>query len=94
MRFNATQAQLDAIKVRFERASQILADATDGQHQFGKIAIINNSEASDEAEFWIFPGAERAEAQTYGVRRAHVVMYMASNFSKVGDDNAFTIVHE
>lgn len=94
VRFNATQAQLDAIKVRFERASQILADATDGQHQFGKIAIINNSEASDEAEFWIFPGAGRANAQTYGVRRAHVVMYMASNFSKVGDDNAFTIVHE
>ena len=94
VRFNATQAQLDAIRQRFERANQFLADATDGQHQFGAIAIVNNSGASDEAEFWINPGTGRAEAGTYGQRRSHVQIYMISNFSTGFDYNALTIVHE
>jgi len=49
VRFNATTAQLQIIKNRFETGSQILADATDGHHRFGTINIVNNSGSSEEA---------------------------------------------
>ena len=40
VRFDANAAQLATIRDRFEAASQILADATDGHHRFGEITIV------------------------------------------------------
>lgn len=94
MRFNANETQLAAIRQRFDRANQFLADATDGQHQFGTITIVNNSGASDEAEFWIHPGGGRANAGAYGIRRRHTNLFFGPNFSSELDRNALTIVHE
>lgn len=39
VRFNATEVQLQRIRQGFEVANPLLADATDGQHQFGRIDI-------------------------------------------------------
>jgi hypothetical protein len=65
VRFNATAAQLQQIRDAFQNASQIFADATDGQQRFGTVTIVNDSGASDSAEYWVNPGAGRAYA-TYG----------------------------
>src|SRR3712207_6651989 len=74
VRFNATDAQLEQIRTAFQNASQVLADATDGQHRFGTITIVNNSGASQTAEYWVNAGAGRAYATygKYGFRGEHV----------------------
>jgi len=51
VRFEATPAELQRIQDTFARASRYLADATDGQHQFGTVSIVNNGGAGDQAEF-------------------------------------------
>jgi hypothetical protein len=98
IRFNATPAQIAQIETAFQNASQILADATDGQHRFGTIGIVNNGGAADNAEFWINPGGGRAYATLgkYGVRGEHVNLFFDDNFlAKNGaDGDAYTIAHE
>lgn len=98
VRFNATPEQLEKMRVAFSNASQVLADATDGQHQFGTIKIANNSGASQSAEFWVNPGEGRAYATlgNYGVRGEHVNMFFESNFNATygADGDAYTIAHE
>lgn len=97
VRFNATEVQLRQIEETFRRASHVLYDATDGQHQFGRITIVNNdgprftedgcftapSEASNMAEYWIEPQAGRAHAPgRYGIHGQHVMLYFSSNFQQ------------
>jgi uncharacterized protein YegL len=103
VRFNATEAQLLNIRQVFETASRILADATDGQHQFGNISIVNNDTANnigagDEAEFWIFDknGVTVSAQGKYGYRGAHVNLFYGNDFSNPGYiyKNGVTIVHE
>lgn len=99
VRFNATEAQLQRIRQAFSRANEYLADATDGQHQFGTISIVNNSGAGDQAEFWINPtdpSDSRANASGggYGFRHRHVNLYFPSNFGPNNNHSALTIVHE
>lgn len=95
VRFNATAAQLASIRAAFQNASSIFADATDGQQRFGTIKIVNDSGASDTAEYWVNSGAGRAYATLgeYGVRGQHVNLFMASNFNG-GDGSFYTIAHE
>lgn len=40
LRFHASPDLIELIKTRFEEASQILSDATDGQHRFGTITTL------------------------------------------------------
>lgn len=98
VRFNATADQLAKIRTAFANGSQILADATDGQHRFGTIRIVNNSGASQSAEYWINPNTGRAYATfgKYGVRGEHVNLFYDSNFlaTKGADGDAYTVAHE
>ena len=98
VRFNATDAQLQQIRTAFQNGSQILSDATDGQHRFGEIAIVNNSGASESADYWVNAGSGRAYATfgQYGVRGEHVMLYFDSNFQAVNgaDGDAYTVAHE
>jgi Mg-chelatase subunit ChlD len=82
VRFDANESQLDQIESSFEEASQVLADATDGQQRFGTITIVNDSGASRSAEYWINPGSNgaRATAGRYGVRGQHVNFYYDTYF--------------
>lgn len=59
MRFQATPIELDYIQRVFNKANQLLADATDGHHRFGTINIVNNKGASESAEFYIVKIEER-----------------------------------
>lgn len=56
--------QIDNIIARFSEASRILYDATECRHQFGKITICRNSQASDIAEFWIEPQGPDCSGQS------------------------------
>jgi uncharacterized repeat protein (TIGR01451 family) len=99
VRFNANAAQLQQIRDAFQNASQVLADATDGQHRFGKITIVNNSGASESAEYWVNSGSGRAYAtySQYGVRGQHVMLFFDSNFQGANagpNGDAYTIAHE
>jgi hypothetical protein len=95
VRFNATPAQLTSIRTAFANGSQIFADATDGQQRFGTIKIVNDSGASDTAEYWVNAGPGRAYATfgEYGVRGQHINLFMDSNFGG-GDGDAYTVAHE
>lgn len=99
VRFNASAAQLQQIRDAFQNASQILADATDGQHRFGEVTIVNNSGASQSAEYWVNAGPGRAYATfgQYGVRGQHVMLFFDSNFQGANagpNGDAYTIAHE
>lgn len=98
VRFNATPTQLNQIKTAFSAGSQILADATDGQHKFGTISIVNNSGASTSSEYWVHPGSGRANATQgqYGIRGQHINMYFTSDFQNLNppSGDAYTIAHE
>jgi uncharacterized repeat protein (TIGR01451 family) len=99
VRFNATPAQLQQIRDAFQNGSQILADATDGQQRFGTVSIVNDSGASDSAEFWVNAGSGRAYATygQYGVRGQHVMLFFDSDFQGANagpNGDAYTIAHE
>lgn len=98
VRFNATAAQLATIRTAFQNGSQVLADATDNQHKFGTVTLVNNSGASRSSEYWVNAGAGRAYATQglYGTRGEHVMMYFDSNFqqSNGADGDAYTVAHE
>ncbi len=78
VRFNATADQLQKIRTGFQQASELLEDATDGQHYFGNISIVNNDAKSSglNADFWIVPsnsplligGQSNAPTGTFGMR--------------------------
>jgi len=98
VRFNASAADLTKIKTAFQNGSQILADATDGQHKFGTVTIVNDSGASQSSEYWVNPGTGRAYATLgkYGMRGEHVMMYINSDFQASNGSNgdAYTVAHE
>lgn len=98
VRFNATAAQLTQIRTTLLNGSQILADATDGQHKFDIITLVNNSGASQSSEYWINSGTGRAYATygNYGVRGEHVNLFFDSDFQSLqgADGDAYTVAHE
>jgi uncharacterized protein YegL len=98
VRFNATDAQLQRIREVFGVASQILGDVTDGQHQFGTISIVNNSGASDQADFWIFPPPGLRATGTiggYGLRGWHISLYYGTEFAQPDTiRDGLVVVHE
>ena len=102
VRFNATQTQLDRIKLGFDAASQVLADAPDGHHRFGTVNIVNDSGAQEVAEFFIDFDNKRAMAAPgfYGDPRGRSTLHYLVDFG--GDstnpiailNSAYTIAHE
>jgi hypothetical protein len=98
VRFNATAAQLQQIQDTFQNGSQVLADATDGQHRFGIITLVNDSGASHSAEYWVKAGSGRAGAPSghYGRRGLHGNYFINSNFQALfgADGDAYAIAHE
>jgi hypothetical protein len=102
VRFNATETQLQIIRKAFEDGSQVLADATDGHHRFGTINIVNNSGASEEAEFWVLASGGRPVGtyEQFGKKGQHILL--PGLLIQVPPDvqafwnavNAYTIAHE
>lgn len=53
VRFDATDTELDDIREKFQQASELLYDATDGQHEFGEIRTCDNSRGGRNADIWL-----------------------------------------
>lgn len=98
--FNASDTQLTAIRDRFQAGSDVLADATDGQHRFGTVTILNNAgnTARARAEYWVESASGRANATLglFGIPGAHINMFFPDDFTSLHgfDGNAYTIAHE
>jgi uncharacterized protein YegL len=98
VRFDATQQQLTNIERAFADANVVLADATDGQFEFGKVSIINGSMGSREADVFVLEPEGRAYATCglYGTPGEHITFYYPSNFvaNPTADGDAYTVAHE
>lgn len=89
VRHNADDARLDEWKASFQRASQMLFDATIGQHHFGEILVANNSMGAAEADCWLmeFDGGS-GSSHHYGQLGEHSTLMADERF------RPFIILHE
>lgn len=103
VRYDATQARLDELKSKFEKASNLLFDATDGQHQLGTTLVCNNSRGGKNADIWILPGGDGTTKRSYvnipipglGAQGRGMHLYdFDLNTNNVNADGSHVIVHE
>ena len=90
IRHNAAQARVDEWEASFARASRLVWDATDGQHQFGTIWVCNNSTGGRNADAWLLDPDGRSSSAVRGLdsETAHMTLYGDERFKP------FIIVHE
>jgi hypothetical protein len=92
VRHDATSSELDEWRDAFQQASELLFDATDGQHQFGTIIVCNQSYAGRGADIHLFEEDGRSYTSLplpgLGLPVSHMFLY--------GDEKEkpFVIVHE
>lgn len=97
MQYDASQLDLSGIddltrwRQSFQAASELLFDATDGQHQLGNIYVCNNSTGAHIADAWLHDTGEAADANGYavlGTAGIHMVFGETERF------RPFVIIHE
>lgn len=90
LRHNAAAACLAEWRASFERASQLLFDATDGQHQFGDIYVCNDSSGGHNADAWLL------DADGISVSAVHGLGSDTSHMTLCADERykPFIIIHE
>ena len=91
VRHNADAARLAQWRASWERASRVLFDATDGQHQFGTIFVCNNSSGGRNADGWLLEEDGRSSAggwHVIGSETIHMTLYGDERFKP------FILVHE
>ena len=98
LRFDATPAQVAQVESVIQAASDVLADATDGQHRFGTVTLMSGSTGGEAAEFWVYPGSGQPSApgDKYHVRGYHGDLFFDTNFTarQGADGDAYTFAHE
>ena len=67
VRHNADATRLNQWRAAFQRASELLFDATDGQHQFGTIYVCNNSTGGRNADAWLLDVDGRSSSPCPGL---------------------------
>ena len=96
--FQADDTQLNKIKAVLQRASDVLADATEGQHRFGNVNIVNNGGALDGAEILIHPGPGSAYTTqpAYGGWRNAINLYYTGDIDHPFglEYSALVVLHE
>jgi len=90
IRHNANATRLNEWQASFERASRLLFDATDGQHQFGTIYVCNNSTGGRNADGWLLEpdGTSMSATDALGNETAHMTLMGDERFKP------FVIIHE
>lgn len=92
IRHDASATELNEWEQSFQRASELLYDATDGQHQLGDVYVGNDSCGGDSADIWILDQEEgTANAGGLGVlgdASTHITLH--------GEDRyrPFIVLHE
>lgn len=93
IQFNATPLQIEYMHRAFQRGSDVLADATEGHHRFGKVNFVNNCgngcAAAASAEWFVIntPGISGASASEggFGVPGTWG-QFAVSEFDRIGLD--------
>lgn len=90
IRHAATAARVAEWRASFERASALLFDATDGQHQFGDIYVCNDSSGGRNADAWLLDpdGRSSSNLDGLGTETAHMTLYGDERFKP------FIVIHE
>jgi hypothetical protein len=90
LRHNASAARLNEWQASFARASELLFDATDGQHQFRDIYVCNNSSGGRNADGWLLEpdGQSQSTVGGFGSETAHMTLQGDERFKP------YIIVHE
>jgi len=90
LRHNATNARLNEWQASFDRASRLLFDATDGQHQFGTIYVCNNASGGRNADAWLLDedGRSSSNVSALGAETGHMTLFGDERFKP------FVIIHE
>lgn len=98
--WNATDVQLDDIEGRFEQASELLYDCTDGQARFGTVHIFNNNTGLEFADILVHwgDGQTNASGCDLGVFGESVDLFTIGEIytkpPESEDDTWQTIAHE
>lgn len=91
VRHDASSARLDQWRQSFQRASELLYDATDGQHQLGDLYVCNDSSGGRNADAWLLRENGRSNAgdlSALGTESVHMTLYGDERFKP------FVIAHE
>ncbi|BBO89483.1 vWA domain-containing protein [Desulfosarcina ovata] len=90
LRHNADATRIGQWERSFRRASEILFDATDGQMQFGKLYVANNSIGGTEADAWLLPdeGTSSSFVNALGIPGLHM------NLKSDEKNKPFVVIHE
>lgn len=91
VRHNASATRLDQWRQSFQRASEMLFDATDGQHQLGTVFVCNDSSGGRNADGWLHEEDGRSSAGGLGVlgtETIHMTLYGDERFKP------FVLLHE
>lgn len=90
LRHNAAQGRVDEWEASFAQASQLLWDATDGQHRLGTVWVCNNSSGGRNADAWLLEPDGRSVSAISGLgsETAHMTLYGDERFKP------FIIIHE
>lgn len=90
IRHSADSARIDQWERSFRRASEILYDATDGQMQFGRLYVANNSVGSDAADAYLLEekGTSTSSVNTLGTAGLHM------NLKGDERNKPYIVIHE
>jgi len=90
LRHGTIPHRADEWRASFVRASELLFDATDGQHQFGTISVCPNSTGTSSADFFLIRGTGRSQSSTgqLGIAGAHATLCSDERF------RPFIVLHE
>ena len=90
LRHGADAARLEQWERSFARASEILYDATDGQMQFGRVYVANDSAGSAEADAYLLPEEGRSSSSVLALGAPGFQM----NLKADERNKPFIIIHE
>lgn len=90
IRHNADETRIEQWERSFRRASEVLYDATDGQMQFGRIYVANNSAGSSEADAYLLEeeGTSSSSVNALGSPGFHM------NLKSDEKNKPYIVIHE
>ena len=90
LRHDADAARMEQWRASFQRFSDLLFDATDGQHQIGTVFVCNNSTGGRNADAWLLKDDGRSNSPCPGLGRGsvHQTLFADERFKP------FVLLHE
>ena len=92
IRYDASMTMINEWQAAWQRASELLFDATDGQHQLGNVYVCNRSSGGRNADAWLL-STEVGDSSTNGW---HEIGHETFHMTLFGEERfrPFVLVHE